>query len=246
MDLKQLYFLSKEINILEKYNLPHTFFTEPHKILSEETCLNEIIRILITNEFQFISDSSDLCEFIEHKNGKHMHDQYKNVQLSEKRIVNAPFIKHNIDGKTIYSNFRNVGTILISRGQNVTSGSPLGRFGSNPIEFYLDDGSKNLDTGDFIGKTFGKTKTDGNSGSNRRSSGSYSDSEDSKLRGRKDYGAFKLTQGLSPFHQVWADTLAIPLTMATGAVSNIFPKKENFESQKKLIEEIERIKTLLK
>jgi hypothetical protein len=34
--------------------------------------------------------------------------------------------------------------------------------------------------------------------------------------------------------------------MATGAVSNIFPKKENFESQKKLIEEIERIKTLLK
>ena len=159
---------------------------------------------------------------------------------------NEIIIKHSIDGKTIYSNFRNVGTILISRGQNVTSGSPLGRFGSNPIEFYLDDGSKKLNTGDFIGKTFGKTKTDGNSGSNRRSSGSYSDSEDSKLRGRKDYGAFKLTQGLSPFHQVWADTLAIPLTMATGAVSNIFPKKENFESQKKLIEEIERIKTLLK
>ena len=159
---------------------------------------------------------------------------------------NEIIIKHSIDGKTIYSNFRNVGTILISRGQNVTSGSPLGRFGSNPIEFYFDDGSKILNTGEFIKKTFGKTKTDGNSGSNRRSSGSYSDSEDSKLRGRKDYGAFKLTQGLSPFHQVWADTLAIPLTMATGAVSNIFPKKENFESQKKLIEEIERIKTLLK
>ena len=97
MDLKQLYFLSKEINILEKYNLPHTFFTEPHKILSEETCLNEIIRILITNEFQFISDSSDLCEFIEYKDGKHMHQQYKHVELSEKRIVNTPFIKHNTD-----------------------------------------------------------------------------------------------------------------------------------------------------
>ena len=161
---------------------------------------------------------------------------------------NEIIIKHNIDGKTIYSNFKNVGNILTSRGQNVTSGSPLGRFGSNPIEFYLDDGSKNLDTGDFIGKTFGKTNAGGDSGSNRRSSGSDSESEskDSKLRGRKDYGAFKLTQGLSPFHQVWADTLAIPLTMATGAVSNIFPKKENFESQKKLIEEIERIKTLLK
>jgi hypothetical protein len=162
---------------------------------------------------------------------------------------NEIIIKHSIDGKTIYSNFRNVGTILISRGQNVTSGSPLGRFGSNPIEFYLDDGSKKLNTGDFIGKTFGKTKTDGNSGSNRRSSGSYSDSKDSKIRSRKDYGAFKLTQGLSPFHQVWADTLALPLTMATDAMSSIFPskgKKESFEHQKAVLEEIERIKSLLK
>lgn len=159
---------------------------------------------------------------------------------------NEIIIKHNIDGKSIFSNFKNVGTILTSRGQNVSSGSPIGRFGSNPIEFYLDDGSKNLDTDDFFGKSFGKTKTDGDSGSNRRSSSSNSDSKDSKIRSRKDYGAFKLTQGLSPFHQVWADTLALPLTMATGAVSNIFPKKENFENQKKLIEEIERIKTLLK
>ena len=101
MDLKQLYFLSKEINILEKYNLPYTFFTEPHKILSEETCLNEIIRILITNEFQFILDSSDLCEFIEYKTGKHLYDQYKNVELSEKRIVNTPFIKHNINDNIV-------------------------------------------------------------------------------------------------------------------------------------------------
>lgn len=93
MDLKQLYFLSKEVNILEKYGLPYTFFTEPQKKLSEETCLNEIIRILITSEFQFPNDSSDLCEFVEYKNGSQLTTPYKKVELSESKIVKPPFIK---------------------------------------------------------------------------------------------------------------------------------------------------------
>ena len=95
MDLKQLYFLSKEVNILEKYGLPYTFFTEPQKKLSEETCLNEIIRILITSEFQFPNDSSDLCEFVEYKKGEMLTSPYKKVELSETKIVKPPFIKRN-------------------------------------------------------------------------------------------------------------------------------------------------------
>ena len=93
MDLKQLYFLSKDVNILEKYDLPYTFFTKPQKILSEETCLNEIIRILVTSEFQFPMDSSDLCEFIEYKKGSKLTSSYKKVELSEAKIVKPPFIK---------------------------------------------------------------------------------------------------------------------------------------------------------
>jgi hypothetical protein len=94
MDLKQLYFLSKDVNILEKYDLPYTFFTEPQKKLSEEICLNEIIRILTTSEFQFPYDSSDLCEFIEYKNGQQLTSPYKKVELSESKIVKTPFIKN--------------------------------------------------------------------------------------------------------------------------------------------------------
>jgi hypothetical protein len=93
MDLKQLYFLSKDVNILEKYDLPYTFFTKPQKILSEETCLNEIIRILVTSEFQFPMDSSDLCEFVEYKKGSKLTTPYKKVELSEAKIVKPPFIK---------------------------------------------------------------------------------------------------------------------------------------------------------
>ena len=101
MDLKQLYFLSKEVNILEKYELPYTFFTEPQKKLSEDTCLNEIIRILITSEFQFPVDSSDLCEFVEDKNGTQLSSPYKKVELSESKIVKTPFIKHIYDDSFI-------------------------------------------------------------------------------------------------------------------------------------------------
>ena len=95
MDLKQLYFLSKDVNILEKYDLPYTFFSEPQKKLSEETCLNEIIRILITSEFQFPIDSSDLCEFVEYKKGSQLTIPYKKVELSESKIVKPPFIKRS-------------------------------------------------------------------------------------------------------------------------------------------------------
>jgi hypothetical protein len=99
MDLKQLYFLSKDVNILEKYDLPYTFFTEPQKKLSEDICLNEIIRILTTNEFQFPNDSSDLCEFIEYKNGSKLTTPYKKVELIESKTVKTPFIKNNKNSK---------------------------------------------------------------------------------------------------------------------------------------------------
>jgi hypothetical protein len=95
MDLKQLYFLSKDVNILEKYDLPYTFFTEPQKKLSEYNCLNEIIRILTTSDFEFPIDSSDLCEFIENKSGANLTSPYKKVEISKAKIISPPFVKHN-------------------------------------------------------------------------------------------------------------------------------------------------------
>ena len=35
MDLKELYDLSNQQNILEKYNLPYNFFTKPNKVLDQ-------------------------------------------------------------------------------------------------------------------------------------------------------------------------------------------------------------------
>ena len=96
MDLKYLYEISTNKNILEQHNLPYDFFTAPHKVLTEETCLNEILNILSTKHIVFPKeDSSDLIEFIENKTMEDMEDCYLNVEVNEKiKHVKVPYIKH--------------------------------------------------------------------------------------------------------------------------------------------------------
>ena len=68
MDLKELYDMVNEKNILEKYKLPYNFFTTPKKVLDQDTCLNAILYILSTATFSFPhNDSSDVIELIENK-----------------------------------------------------------------------------------------------------------------------------------------------------------------------------------
>lgn len=96
MDLKYLYELSTNKNILEQYNLPYDFFTSPDKVLTEETCLNEILNILSTKHLSFPKeDSSDLIEFIENKHIEKMEECYAMVEVNETlKHVKVPYIKH--------------------------------------------------------------------------------------------------------------------------------------------------------
>lgn len=95
MDLKYLYDIATSKNILEQYNLPHDFFTSPHKVLSEETCLNEILDILTTKHITFPNeDSSDVIEFVENKEEDIIENSYKHVEVNHKlKHVNVPYIK---------------------------------------------------------------------------------------------------------------------------------------------------------
>jgi len=95
MDLKELYDLVNEQNILEKYNLPYNFFTTPKKVLDQDTCLNEILYILTTATFSFPpNDSSDVIELIENKDYAFMKDRYKMVEIDEKhKYIHPPYAK---------------------------------------------------------------------------------------------------------------------------------------------------------
>ena len=93
MDLKDLFILAKSQNILEKHKLPYNFFTEPVKILTEDTCLEQILHIL-SNHIKFPdNDSSDVCDMIEGKDT--FNDIYNTVKVET--IVKTPYIKPTKD-----------------------------------------------------------------------------------------------------------------------------------------------------
>jgi hypothetical protein len=89
MDMKKLYDVITHKNILEKYNLEHTFFSDPEKALDEETCLHEIIHIFVKYRLHFEEDYSDFGEFIDSKSGESIH--YPEVSIETKNIK-PPFI----------------------------------------------------------------------------------------------------------------------------------------------------------
>ena len=91
MDLKDLFFLATSKNILEQHKLPHTFFTEPHKILSEDVCLEQVIRLLSKRPKIPVDDSSDLYDMIQGK--KEFSDSYRYTIHS----VKTPYIKPTKD-----------------------------------------------------------------------------------------------------------------------------------------------------
>jgi len=90
MDMKELYFITTHKNILEQYGLPHTFFTVPEKALDEETCLHEMISILVHEKLHFPKDSSDFGEMTDSKSGEAI--QYPHLDIQSTR-VETPYIK---------------------------------------------------------------------------------------------------------------------------------------------------------
>jgi hypothetical protein len=92
MDMKELYFMTTHKNILEQYNLPHTFFTLPDKVLDEETCLHEMIAILVHEKLSFPKDSSDFGEMIDSKSGDSI--RYPPVEIGSKGIP-TPYVNTN-------------------------------------------------------------------------------------------------------------------------------------------------------
>lgn len=90
MDMKELFFITTHKNILEQYGLPHTFFTIPEKALDEETCLHEMISILVHEKLHFPKDSSDFGEMTESRTGEAM--QFPKLEI-ESNKVKTPFIK---------------------------------------------------------------------------------------------------------------------------------------------------------
>jgi len=107
MDMKELYFITHQKNILEQYGLPHTFFTEPEKVLDEETCLHELVSILVREKLHFPKDSSDFGEMTESKTGEAI--QYPKVTVHSTKIE-TPYL--NLKHKSLTDSDKDKDTLI--------------------------------------------------------------------------------------------------------------------------------------
>jgi hypothetical protein len=136
---------------------------------------------------------------------------------------------------------------LVARGDRVSSGQVVGRLGGSTLEYSLEDSRGNkLNPKSFFGL----------SGEGDKPEDKDKDKEKEKKKKEEKYkkksDGFELTPGLTIAHQVFADMLSAPLKvfkdvkMFTPGKLFKGKKTESISNQGKLIEEIQRIKSLLK
>jgi hypothetical protein len=143
-------------------------------------------------------------------------------------------ISHDVKGKKYNSVLCNVPNILVASGQKVSSGQEVGRFGTNPILYSLNDGSSNVNTNKFFDVDFSEKEEK----EKEKEKETGTNKQDPK---RKKYGSFELEPGLSVPHQMFADLLATPLRTVKKVLNM------GYSSEKTpLKEEIDRIKNLMK
>ena len=175
----------------------------------------------------------------------------KVTNLSNSRCGGNIEIKHNFRGQNIYSNFCGVSTIYVSRGDTVNTGQKIGMFGSSPIEYSINDGISNLNPRNF----FDVSDTEQIRNKEKKTSREELKPLDLSNQPNKEvFGKFVKTKGLSAGQQVMVDLLGSPLRAMKNTPffkpGKFFQKSkktnESVDFENRLLEEIQKIKSLLK
>jgi len=98
MDIIELHRNLHKKNILEKYSLPYDFFTTPCKLYDKETCLHEILYLLIHNKIIFETDSSYLQYFIPKSKGTF--SDYPFLEITSNNFT-IPYLDKDVKDKFI-------------------------------------------------------------------------------------------------------------------------------------------------
>jgi hypothetical protein len=169
------------------------------------------------------------------------------VSVSQSSCGGNIMIEHNFKGSVLISNICEAATILVARGDRVISGQVVGRLGGNTLEYSLEDPRGNkVNPKSFFGL----------SGDNNKPEDKEKNKDKEKYKEKEYYkkksDGFERTRGLTIAHQVFADALGAPLRIFKGkkmfTPGKLFKgkKTESISNQEKLVEEIQRIKSLLK
>jgi hypothetical protein len=169
------------------------------------------------------------------------------VSVSQSSCGGNIVIEHNFKGSILISNICEAATILVARGERVSSGQVIGRLGGSILDYSLEDSRGNkLNPKSFFGVSGDDSKSKEKEKTKSKEKYKKYDPDE------KESDGFKVTPGLTIAHQVFADALGAPLRIFKGkkmfTPGKLFKgkKTESISNQGKLIEEIQRIKSLLK
>lgn len=160
-------------------------------------------------------------------------------------------IKHNVDGETIYSELKGVtknsNDLYISWGKDVKKGEELAKAGTTDIEFQIKDKERNFKNIDpYFSLSPKKDEKKGEKKSEEKKS-EEKKSEEKKNEKNKlkddDSEGWNLNRKASELPSLFTTALLSPLSLVNQIFSS---KKETKEEEEKLMEEIKRIKQLLK
>jgi hypothetical protein len=134
-------------------------------------------------------------------------------------------IEHFIDGETYYSNFCNVGNIMLFRGYQVSQGELIGTVGDSPIEYTVTNkkGDK-LDVDKFLSGNFGGTKT----------------KEEKKEKIKEP--TYVNSNSKKPISNPFMSLLLSPLSV----INSAFSEKSSISKKNGIKEDIDKIKKLIK
>ena len=151
-------------------------------------------------------------------------------------------IAHNVDGNIVYSLFCGVTQRFVNNGDKVRKGETIGKFGDDKIMYHIvDDNDKKLQIVKFFESEVEPVKSKKEDGKEKEDEKKKKEeTPKSKVKNKEKKGP-----NIDPDHgmeNIGLDLILLPFS----ALNAVTSKKSDKEKDKKLEEQINRIKNILK
>lgn len=160
-------------------------------------------------------------------------------------------IEHNIEDRAVYSLFCNVGKLSVSNRDKVRQGEMIGKFSDDKIDYFiLDDNNKKMQIVKFFEEKVepvkkekdGKDKEKDEKEKNK--DGKSKEGKDKEKNGDENKKKSRTSSGESGIENVFLDALLLPFSLVHSGTKKLTGDSD--EKDKKLQENIEKIKKLIK
>ena len=156
-------------------------------------------------------------------------------------------IEHKLEDRKVYSLFCDVGKVAVSNKDKVRQGQMIGKFSDDKIDYFiLDDNNKKTQIVSFFEKKVDpvKKEKEGKEKEGKEKENKDKEGKDKKQNNDNEKNKKRTSTGESGIENVFLDALLLPFSLVHSGAKKITGDSD--EKDKKLQENIEKIKKLIK